>query len=692
MAGQAPLFTPDSDWRPPTELPDWRGRPGLTMDTETRDDGLSSGRGAGWAYGAGRIVGVSAAVPGEDPVYVPICHPDTENFDHARVGEWVRDLVHSTTVTFHKASYDLGWIWREWGIEPPDCVEDSMLMAYCLDEQMLAYDLDRVCHLYGVAGKDVRALNEAAAVYGIDAGKARNVKANLWRLPARYVGPYAAQDAAATLGATAAMRPLLTSEGLDDAYRLECDLIPLVVSMRRRGIRVDLDKAAMLRRDLAAEKQQALDELSRRLPVGRRIEVSDCNSTSFLERVFDTEKVPYPRTAPTDRFPRGVASFESDWMKARDHWLPNLVAMVRQYQDAGEKFVGNYIQDFAHLGRIHAEIHTHRDGDGGTRTTRLAYSDPPLQQMPSRNEDIAPRIRGLFLPEEGDLWGTLDYSQQEYRLIVHLANICRVAGVEDAVRKYNDDPNTDFHDMVVDMTGLIRRDAKDANFAKAFGAGVPKFASMIGKSIDEARRIYETYDEKLPFVRRAGEFCQNRAEKKGYLRMIDGFRTRFNRWEPRWRKYKTESEWLRSGGDKSLLTACSHQDAVGRCDDKSHPWSGRLRRAFTHKAMNGWVQGSAARQIKLAMREMWRARIVPLVQMHDDLNISTSDQTVGPRVAEMMRDVVKLSVPVKVDAEFGDSWGSARKVERRDGNGKKSVVYRGTWDEAVRLQKEGAWW
>ena len=142
-------------------------------------------------------------------------------------------------------------------------------------------------------------------------------------------------------------------------------------------------------------------------------------------------------------------------------------------------------------GRIHAEIHPHRSDDGGTRSLRFSYSNPPLQQMPSRDEELAPLIRGVFLPEEGEVWAKPDVSQQEFRFIVHYAVKHGLRKAKEAAERYRTDPDTDFHQLVADWTGLERTSAKNINFAKAFGAGVRKFAAMIGKPEDEARAIYD---------------------------------------------------------------------------------------------------------------------------------------------------------------------------------------------------------
>ena len=689
--GQLPMFPPESTWEPPAVLPDFRGRGIIALDTETRDDGLAAERGAGWAYGPewGWIAGVGMAAPraggGTDRVYAPVRHPDTTTtFDRDAVVRWVRDHVRdpgTRRVVFFHAHYDIGWFGTDFGLYvPEEKIVDAQAMAVAVDENQPrgTYGLDWLCRRYGVPGKDLEKLREAAEAFGYD------YKSELWKMPARYVGLYGEQDPDSTLGLHDRLLPVLEREDLLGPLQLEMDIVPMVVAMRRRGIRLNAERCLLVQAQLRERYRAALAELTDRLKIGREVTLKDVNSTHFLERVFEEEGVYFPRTTKTEQ-----GSFSKDWMVGHEHWLPRLVSTVSKYEDAAEKFVGKYLLGFSHRGRIHAEIHQYRSDDerggtgrgGGTRSFRFSYSEPPLQQMPHRDEELSGLIRGAFEPEEGELWDSADYSQQEYRLIVHFAAVCRMAGAEHAVRAYQENPHTDFHDFVAKITGLDRKPAKDTNFAKAFGAGIPKFASMIGKSVEEAGAIYKQYDEEMPFVSRLAEFCQRRADKRGYLRLIDGARSHFDRWEPR---YLPKDKWLRA--QEIGAGPCSREEAERRCADREHPWHGeRLRRAETHKAMNRLIQGSAARMTKLAMRGCWREGLLPLIQMHDELGFSFGEERQVARVAEIMRDAVQLVVPVAVDSEVGLTWGHARKVEEKLPDGKKRLIYGATFVEAAAL-------
>lgn len=647
---QEPLFTPDSTWIPPSELPDLRHHRRIAVDIENRDEGLAAGRGSGWPFKAGHLCGVAVASP-QGSIYVPVAHPDTECFDPNQVKRWLHDhFISSTRIVMHHAQHDVGWLRAEWGLQPPIFIDDTEAMAMVVDETRLQYNLDALCKWRGLPGKDEAQLREAAAAYGY----ANDVKSNYWRLPARYGGPYAEQDAAATLALADDLEPILDTEGTRDAYQLEVDLIPMVHEMRWRGIRVDTDLAARNRDAIIAKRDQTFYELAERLPdlpgaphTGK-VTMDEIGRVKWLEKVFDAAKISYPRTEKTGR--GSFTAGSTGWMHKHPHWLPQLIVKADKYNNAASKFLQGSIIDYAHRGRIHASINQYRGEEGGTKTHRFSYSDPALQQMIGRDKELTPMIRDCFLPEEGELWLKPDYSQQEYRLNVHFSELLGLPKAKEAGDLYRNDPKADFHKMVSEWVDLERQPAKDVNFAKSYRAGIPKFAAMINKSIEHATTIYEHYDEELPFVSMLGQRCQSLAERRGYIRLLDGARLHFDRWEPTWREKGEQYEAPR------LLEAAREK------------WpDAKLRRAFCYMSVNGLIQGSAARMTKLAMRAMWKERIVPLLQMHDAIDTSVDTEKKGKLVVDLMENAVKLTVPARVDAHYGRSWGNAKNSwEKRD--------------------------
>ena len=636
---QLPLITPGSAWTTPTQLPDLRNAGMIAIDTEGRDDSIGAGRGSGWPYHSGHICGIAVAWDG-GRLYLPTRHPDSDNLPIDNVKRWLKDhfMTSNLRVVMHHASHDVGWLKAEWGLETPIRLDDTEGMAAMVDENRLKYNLDSLCEWRGIAGKDETLLNEAAAAYGVDP------KGGMWRLPARYVGQYAEQDAAATLALAKSLDPVLDEEGTRQAYELEMDLVPMVREMRSRGIRVDLDAAEKARATLLRMRDEIFGDIGSRL--GMRVGMEEIGKNSWLERVFSNLKINFPRTAPTKNFPTGQPSFKAGplgWMDSHEHWLPQMIVKADKYNNAAEKFVKNFILDYAHKGRLHASINQYRGEEGGARTSRFSYSDPALQQMPSRDKIITPLIRGCFLPEEGQIWLKPDVEQAEYKLIVHFASLLNLPKANDAVDFYNNNPDADFHKIVSEWTGLDRSDAKNANFAKAYRAGIGRFASMIKKSEDDAAEIYRKYDDELPFVLMLAERCQKTAEGRGYLKLIDGARLHFDRWEKSWQ----------GGG---------YETPKSSLEEARRTWPGeRLRRAFCYHAGNGLIQGSASRTCKKWMRACWREGIVPMLQVHDELDSSTSDEATGLRMAQLMRDVTpEMRVKVTIDLKYGKNWADAK--------------------------------
>jgi hypothetical protein len=268
--------------------------------------------------------------------------------------------------------------------------------------------------------------------------------------------------------------------------------------------------------------------------------------------------------------------------------------------------------------------------------------------MPSRDEELAPLIRRVFLPEEeGGLWCTVDCSQQEFRFVVHHAAIRNLPGANKAAELYRNNPDTDFHGMASAMTGLARKDAKGVNFAKIYGARVKKFAEMIGKPLSEAQVIYAEYDIRLPFMWQLSRDVEDEAVRLGYTVLYDNARRHWNLWE-------AVGVYVAGAGP------CPHEEAMRRRQDPAHPWfAGKLRLGGTYAALNALIQGSAARHTKLWMLACWREGIVPLLQMHDGLELSVTRRELGERVAQLAWEAVKLEVPMRADIKFGRSWGDA---------------------------------
>lgn len=664
VPGQLGLFRPESDWKPPTELPDYRGRPFLAIDTENKDDGLANGKGPGWALGLGYICGVSYAASEEDSGYLPVRHPETDNFQWDNVKRWLNDHFKpgGPKIIFHNAPYDIGWL-NTYGVDVPDYFEDTLPACVMIDETNRKYSLDACCEREGIEGKDLELLRQAVTAYG---GNPKKPAADLWRVPAKYAGPYAQQDGVATLGLWHQIESKLHSQEQWDAYRTEIDLIPMTVAMRRRGIRVDTRHALETGKRFRLMRDRFLVEMGNVLNLRRAPTLDEIRTTRWMDRHCHELGIKPPRT------PSGKAnSYSKEWMAKHEHPFPRAYTKALQFEDAASKFVDNFIMGFTHKGRIHAEIHQFLSEEGGTRSHRLSYSEPPLQQGVSPDKDprdenknlieelaIGTPFRQCFLPEKGEAWLASDYSQQEPRITVHFAAVCKIAGVEAALESYRNNPRTDYHTMVAEMTGLPRPRAKIMNLAMTYGKGKYSTAEELGMSIEDAEDLIKMYHNRLPFIKPLEDLCKRVANDRGYIKLIDGARMHYNDWEGPFLDKETRAN---AAANFKRLDACSLEEARDRQKDPDHPWHGkRLRRADTRKGLNNLVQGSAARQTKRAMLEMWRQGITPLLQMHDEIDASVNSEAQVKMISEIMIHTTPLVVPTVVDSELGPTWGDAK--------------------------------
>lgn len=623
---------PRSEWVPPSELPDRLGGV-VGLDLETRDDGISAGKGAGWAWrGGGHVAGYSV-VADNFRGYLPVGHAGGGNMDGNLVRRWLNHVLSDETQVKVGANtqYDVGWARRD-GVEVRGPVYDVQWAEALIDEHKWGYALNGLARQYLNEEKNEELLRTAATAYGVDP------KAELWKLPAPFVGPYGEADADLARRIWAEQEPRLREDGLWGVFEMESALIPMYVDMRWRGVRLDADRAVRLREDWRAAVAGEVAEIKRRTGVG-----VDLWAAASLARALDAEGIPYPRTAKTN-----APSVTADLLERTDHWLCRSVSRARQLDKLASTFIDGQLLGHAHDGRVHGEFHPLRGDGGGTIGGRGSMSNPNLQQMPSRTEE-GRLLRTCFLPEDGETWYCPDFSQQEPRLLVHFAYLTRQGGLPlrgsaEAREKFRSDPKTDYHQLVADITGLPRRQAKTLNLAIIYGRGAASTAEEMALSLDDAKVLIGRHREALPFATSLADVVRAAVEARGYVRTLSGRRCRFPYWEP--------ADWKKSRGATPVpLWKAKKQ------------WPGeRLRRAWLHKVLNRLIQGSAADQTKKAMLDVWRAGLGRhvLVQVHDELDLSCPDRGTAERVAGIMRDAVRLEVPSVVDLKSGASWGEVK--------------------------------
>jgi len=613
---KVPLFTAQTEWIEPEEYPDLRPYDEIAIDLETRDPDLKT-MGSGSVIGNGEVVGIAVAVPGRK-YYFPIAHGSGPNMDRKKTIEWFKDVLASDAIKiFHNAMYDVCWI-RQMGLKINGLIVDTMIAASLIDENRFRYDLNSLSWDYLGHGKNEVALNEEAKSRGLDP------KSEMWKLPAMYVGSYAEKDAELTLELWQIFKKEIIHQDIESIFNLETDLFPCLVDMRFLGVRVDSDRATLLKQELETEEKKLLLAISKETTIEPQIWAA-----RSIAKVFDKLSLPYERTVKTNS-----PSFTKNFLQEHKHPVVNMIARAREINKAHTTFIDTILR-YEHKGRIHADINQIRSDQGGTVTGRFSYSNPNLQQLPARNKDLGPMIRSLFLPDEGRTWGCFDYSQQEPRLVVHYASLYKFPSVNDVIDNYENDAAADFHQTVADMAEIPRTQAKTINLGLFYGMGKAKLQAELGVSKDKAAELFDQYHAKVPFVKQIMNAASNRAQERGQIRTLLGRLCRFHLWEP---------------NQFGMHKALPHEEAL-----REH--GPGIKRAYTYKALNKLIQGSAADMTKKAMLDLYKEGIVAHIQIHDELCISVESPEQAKKIIEVMENAVSLEVPNKVDYEKGKTWG-----------------------------------
>jgi DNA polymerase I-like protein with 3'-5' exonuclease and polymerase domains len=613
---QVPLFKPQTEWLPPEDFPDLSKHDEIAIDLETKDPNLNIRMGSGAVVGVGEVVGISVAVT-DWSGYYPIAHEGGGNMDRKKVLKWFQNVLSTpSTKIFHNAMYDVCWI-RALGLSINGKIVDTMIASALVDENQMRYDLNNCSKRYTGKGKNETDLYAAARDWGVDA------KAEMYKLPAIYVGAYAEKDAEITLQLWQELKKEILHQDLNSIFELEIELFPCLVDMRFLGVRVDIEAAHQLKGKLLEEEKECLQIVKKETSVDVQIWAA-----RSIAQVFQKLDLPFDRTEKTNS-----PSFTKNFLQNHPHPLVKRIARAREINKAHTTFIDTIIKH-NHKGRIHAEINQLRGDNGGTVTGRFSYSNPNLQQIPARNKELGPAIRSLFIPEEGHTWGCFDYSQQEPRLVVHYATLQNLYGVDEVLESYKGG-NADFHTIVADMAEIPRSQAKTINLGLFYGMGKNKLQAELGVSKDKAEDLFRQYHNKVPFVKQLMDNVMQRAQDRGRIRTLLGRLCRFHLWEP---------------NQFGIHKALPHDAAL----TEHGPG---IKRAYTYKALNKLIQGSAADMTKKAMLELYKEGIIPHVQVHDELDISVKSKEHAEKIINIMEDAVSLEIPNKVDYESGPNWG-----------------------------------
>ena len=607
-------------WSAPLDYRDLREAKEIAIDLETKDTGINEGLGSGWATNSGEIIGFAVATEGFQ-AYYPFGHFGGGNLIKEQVLQYMSDVCAlPCRKIFHNAQYDVGWL-NAYGVEVKGEIVDTMIAGALIDENRYTYRLNSLAKDYLGELKAETDLNEAAKAHGVDP------KMEMWMLPAEHVGYYAEQDARLTYLLWQRFKHEIFKQNLNTIWQLEKNLLPTLIKMRKKGIRVNVEKAEQLQQQFAVKEKNILQQIKKL--VGKDIDIWAARQIAFA---FDKLGIDYPKS-PKSKEP----SFTQNWLVNNDTEISKLIVSAREINKFHNTFL-NSIMKYEYKGRIHAEINQLRSDNGGTVSGRLSMSSPNLQQLPARNKEFGPLIRGLFLPEEGYKWGSFDYSQQEPRLVVHYASSIGEGyeGSQELVEAYAN-ADADFHQTVADLVGIDRKQAKTIGLGLMYGMGKNKLANMLGLGFDEASALIGKFNRRAPFVKMLSDRCMKKANEEGVIRTKLGRKCRFDMWEPR---------------DFGIHTPETFENASAKYG------ANNIKRAFTYKALNRLIQGSAADQTKQAIVACVDLGYLPLLQIHDELCFNVQEDDVK-KIVRAMEDCVKLNVPSVVDVAIGDDFGSA---------------------------------
>lgn len=629
------LFEPHSDWAPPQSLPDLSAAKVIAVDCETRDPNLKT-RGPGGVRKDGHVAGVSIATDTGITIYLPIGHEAGGNLDRGFVKRYLqRELSrpHQEKVGANFL-YDLEWLKCDLDVDVAGQLYDVQIAEPLIDENQRSYSLERISRKYLGEGKDEGLLKEATnAFFGKGGGKK-----DMWKLHSKFVGPYGEADAKQTLEVFLHQREILHREGLWSIFLLEMQLLHVMFYMRLKGVPVDVPRAEKSLVELKRREAEAQKELNHL--VGMNVNVWAANS---LQAAYDNKGIEYPRLLT------GNASFTQEWLKEQKDILSTKVLNVRKINRMWSTFVQGQVLDHHINGIVYCQFHANRGDSGGTVTGRFSSSNPNLQQVPSPEKDpvLASFARSLFIPEEGADWHCDDFSQIEPRIQLHYAIMRGHTGAAEAAETMVRE-GLDFHTLTANITGLPRKRAKTINLGLSYGMGLAKLALDLGVTEFEAKEILSQYHGAMPFLKGITQEVNTRAEQQGYIKTLLGRKRRFDSWE--------------GGRGQKGQAMPSRAEAMEK-------YGLPVRRAFTHKAFNALIQGSAADVIKKVMVDIYESGVLEQgasmhLTVHDELDFSVPKDKpdLGKEIVNIMENSVKLAIPFKVDNEIGPSWGEVKKA------------------------------
>jgi len=638
----------------------------VAIDIETYDPNLKT-KGLGAIRNDGFICGIAVATE-NDLAYFPLRHSDTDiSFDRIdKIWQVLNDKIfqnENITKVFHNAMYDVCWIRAVTGKMMKGRIVDTMIAASVIDENRFKYSLDALSKDY---------LNEEKYKYDLQqktlewsGGTVKDPMTNMHKLPASIVKEYAKQDVNLTyklwkLFDKKIDEVLYTKDDGEQKtcrqiFELETKLFLCLVDMKFKGVRIDVAKAILFGRHLKKRRDQIVKAIENITTIH-----VDIWAAASIKKLLDHLCIKDYKVTPKSKMPQ----LPKDYLKTHNNKCLRMIAKAREYDKAVNTFIDGLL-DYVHEGRIHADINQIRSDSGGTVTGRFSMSNPNLQQIPAKGY-IGGKMRELFIPEDGCKWGSFDYSQQEPRIVVHYAIKLGLPGTESLQEEFDRD-DADFHQIVADMANISRKQAKTINLGLFYGMGKIKLQRELGLDQRQAKELFNEYHGRVPFVRQLSQELIAFAKENRLLFTLHDRFCRFDKWETTNKEWNPETNrfnevplYTKEQAMEAFKAEMLDKYKENKIDANYMDYFDRYYTpAFTYKALNRLIQGSAADMTKKAMVDLHEKGIIPHIQIHDELCFSITDHE-----PELIKDVMEQTIPLevknKVDFESGPNWGTIK--------------------------------
>jgi DNA polymerase-1 len=588
------------------------------VDIETVDPNLRT-KGDGSIRKDGRILCVGVHGEGSLGEVSEVFRPEDPK---------LKDILASEdTKVFHNGIYDMAWLVNGHGMAVNGFVDDTMTREALLDEYADGLSLDACCMRHGVEGKNYK---DTVEQWWADSGHKGKAIQNLDKIPYDVVARYCHQDVKAGYQLWHKQQPLIAENRLEDVVQLEGDLMPLVMRLRRNGIRIDTRGRDALKEKWSKQLAEAEETL-------HGMGLKNLNSPKQITEFMNARGVVSGTLTET-----GAQSWNAEALDALEEIDPSVTYLKRgrMLGKAVSTFLNGYLTDLLIGDRVHSVLKPMKRDIGGTITSRWSADSPNLQNIPSNARTGGPEIRALFLPEDGCTLLAADYKQIEYVVFIHYAIGAGAEEAREAIRQ-----GVDYHALaqkilgwddpkVLAEMGLDAHDArglvKRSNFASLYGTGKTAFASMNRKMFEPLAKAkgvsvqrysdmtLDTYYKKMSFVRPTCLGMQNLVRSKGFMRSIGG---------------RIHHKPMRKGD---------------------------------YAIVNYICQGGAADILKAGLVKAWQAGVfeclTPHMLVHDEVVCSVPHSRAGVEAArelqEIMCNAVKLKVPIRMDMESGPNWAS----------------------------------